>query len=244
MNKKKSTKKKVANKKKEKKKVIRFEDCLDEINEEISKKRGKWNLKAIAWMDYEDVSQIIRFHIFKKWHLYDPSKRLKPWIRTIISNQIKNLVRNNYSNFVKPCARCAAAVEETGCTIYKEQSSACPLYKNWEMNKKSGMHAKIPVPLENHSQEVYVLENNISFDIVRSARNLHKKMKEVLKNNEWRVYEHLYIKYKSEIETAELMGYKTTEKNRPPGYKQIKNIKKRIIQKAKDLIANDEIDIY
>ena len=42
----------------------RFEDCLGEIDEEISKKRGKWNLKALPWIDYDDVSQIIRFHIF------------------------------------------------------------------------------------------------------------------------------------------------------------------------------------
>ena len=32
-------------------------------------------------------------------------------------------------------------------------------------------------------------------------------------------------------EVAKLMGYRTTEKNRTPGYKQIKNIKKSIINK-------------
>ena len=116
---------------KKRKKVVTFEDSLAEINEEISKKRGKWNLKALAWMDYEDVAQIIRFHIFKKWHLYNPDKKLRPWVRTIISNQIKNLIRNNYTNFVKPCAKCAAAIGDNGCEIYKVQSSECPLYKNW-----------------------------------------------------------------------------------------------------------------
>jgi hypothetical protein len=40
------------------------------------------------------------------------------------------------------------------------------------------------------------------------------------------------------------MGYKTSEKNRSPGYKQIKNVKKRIIAKVKDLIEKDEIDIW
>ena len=75
---KKSAKKKV--------KKARYEDYSDVINEEIAKKRFKWNLTSLAWMDYEDVSQILRFHIFKKWHLYDPEKNIKPWIRTIISN--------------------------------------------------------------------------------------------------------------------------------------------------------------
>ena len=65
---KKTTKKKI--------KKPSFEECLDEINIEISKKRSKWGLTALAWMDFEDVSQILRLHIYRKWHLYDPSKKL------------------------------------------------------------------------------------------------------------------------------------------------------------------------
>ncbi len=239
----KDTKTKATKKEKEEGKR-RFEDCLDEIDEEISKKRGKWNLKALPWIDYDDVAQIIRFHIFKKWHLYDQKKRLRPWIRTIVANQIKNLIRNNYTNFVKPCVKCAACLEETKCSIYGAQSSECPLYGNWEKNKKNSMHAKMPVSLENHSQEVYFLSTGASIDIKRSAANLHKKMEEVLKPNEWKIYQHLYIEMKSEVDTAELMGYKTSEKNRSPGYKQIKNIKKKIVKRARELIEDDEIDIY
>ena len=39
------------------------------------------------------------------------------------------------------------------------------------------------------------------------------------------------------------MGYKTTEKNRIAGYKQIKNIKKIIIFKVKKYLYSGEIDI-
>ena len=39
------------------------------------------------------------------------------------------------------------------------------------------------------------------------------------------------------------MGYKTNEKNRVPGYKQIKNVKKSIIEKVKKIIHNGEIEI-
>ena len=130
-----SSQKKPKKTSKKKVKKLRYEDFSEVINEEISKKRYKWNLTALAWMDYEDVSQILRFHIFKKWHLYDQEKSIKPWIRTIIANQIKNLIRNNYTNFIKPCSRCEAAKEETGCEIYGKQDSSCPLYKNWEKNK-------------------------------------------------------------------------------------------------------------
>jgi hypothetical protein len=36
-----------------------------------------------------------------------------------------------------------------------------------------------------------------------------------------------------------MLGYKTSEKNRSPGYKQIKNIKKSIIEKAKEIVSED-----
>ena len=40
-----------------------FEDCILTINQEINKRRGKWQLKAISWMDFDDVAQILRIHL-------------------------------------------------------------------------------------------------------------------------------------------------------------------------------------
>ena len=237
-------KKKTKSKKRSKVKGVKYEDYIEVIDEEIQKKRYKWNLSIISWMDFEDVAQILRFHIFKKWHLYDPDKNIKPWIRTIISNQIKNLIRNNYTNFIKPCSKCEAAKEETGCEIYGKQCSKCPLYKNWEKNKKGGYQAKMPMSLENHTHEAYCISKQNEFDIERSANNLHAKMQEILKPHEWKIYRYLYIDFLDELQVAKKMGYKTSEQNRSPGYKQIKNIKKKIVIKVKELIANDEVDIY
>ena len=115
-----------------------FEESIDDINREIAKRRNKWNLTVLAWMDFEDVSQILRIHIYKKWHLYDAEKPLGPWINRIISNQIKNLIRNNYGNYARPCLRCAAAEGGELCSIYSKQCSDCPLYSNWEKSKKKG----------------------------------------------------------------------------------------------------------
>ena len=70
---------------------VEFEDSIGIIDEEILKRKAKWNLKILNWMDYEDVSQILRIHIFKKWHLYEPSKSLQPWLNRIISNQVLNV---------------------------------------------------------------------------------------------------------------------------------------------------------
>ena len=233
-------KKKAVKKKKIPKKPT-FEESIVTINKEIIKRRNKWNLTVLAWMDFEDVSQILRIHIYKKWHLYDPEKPLGPWINRIISNQIKNLIRNNYGNYARPCLRCAAAEGNELCTIYSKQCNACPLYANWEKSKKRAHDAKLPVSLEDHHQEVHSMPSD-TVDIERVASKLHKKMKAVLKPVEWSVYQHLYIDQKSEEETAKLMGYRTSEKGRQPGYKQIKNIKKSIIVKVKKMLSKDEID--
>jgi DNA-directed RNA polymerase specialized sigma24 family protein len=219
-----------------------FEDCINDINSEIFKRKNKWNLTAINWMDFSDVSQILRIHIYKKWYLYDPKKPLAPWVNRIISNQIKNLIRNNYSNFARPCLKCAAAQSEDECSIYSKQCNACPLYANWEKNKKNAHNTKLTVSIENHSQEINDMSTN-NFNLERTAGNVHLKMERVLKPIEWKVYRYLYIDGKNEEETAKLMGYKTTEKNRIAGYKQIKNIKKIIIFKVKKYLYNGEIDI-
>jgi RNA polymerase sigma factor (sigma-70 family) len=237
----KSPKKSQKPKKNKKKKGPSFEDSIDQINTEIIKRRPKWNLTVLAWMDFEDVSQILRIHIYKKWDLYDPDKPLGPWINRIISNQIKNLIRNNYGNYARPCLRCAAAESSNSCSIYTNQDSTCPLYAHWEKTKKSAHDAKLPLSLEDHPQEVFS-KNCDNTDIEKFAKKLHIKMEEVLKPIEWKVYKHLYIEYKSEEEVARLMGYRTSEKNRIPGYKQIKNIKKSIIEKVKKVLNKGEVD--
>ena len=221
----------------------KFEDFIVEIDTEIAKRKNKWNLSAINWMNFDDVSQILRIHIFKKWHLYDHAKPLGPWLNRLISNQIKNLIRNNYGNYSRPCLRCDAAEGEDLCRIYEKQCNDCPLYKNWENTKKSAYDIKIPVPLENHQQEVYSLSEH-RLDLQSNINKIHKKMKEVLRPIEWKVYNYLYIQNLSEEEAAKKMGYKTSEKNRSPGYKQIKNIQKNIILKAKKMIQSGKVDIF
>ena len=220
-----------------------FDDFIEEINIEIAKRRAKWNLTAISWMDFDDVSQILRIHIYKKWHLYDVKKPLAPWLNRIISNQIKNLIRNNYGNYSRPCLKCDAAEGEDLCKIYEKQCSSCPLYANWEKTKKTAYDVKIPVPLENHEQEVFNLHAE-SIDLQKNIGKIHSKMQEILKPIEWKVYAFLYIENLTEEQAAKKMGYKTSEKNRSPGYKQIKNIQKNIIEKAKKYIKRGDIDIF
>ena len=230
----------MANKRKTQKQS--FESRIDEIDSEIKKRRSRWRLSSLSWMDFDDISQILRIHIFKKWYLYDENKPLAPWLNRIISNQIKNLVRNNYGNYARPCLKCAAAESDSLCTIYGSQGTDCPLYVNWVRTKKAAHDLKITVPIENHHKEIHSQEYDVSYTEM-SVVKIHNRMKQVLKTLEWKVYNFLYIQDFSEEKTAKLMGYKTTEKNRSPGYKQIKNIKKSIIAKVKKCLRNDEIDL-
>ena len=220
----------------------KFEECIEIIDQEIKKRRNKWNLTALAWMDFDDVSQILRIHIFKKWHLYDPQKPLNPWINRIISNQIKNLIRNNYGNYCRPCLKCAAAESGDLCYIYGKQSESCPLFANWMKTRKQAYDAKLPVSINDHEIELNAAEYS-DIDIFALMEKLNEKMKEILKSSEWKIYKALYIDNMSEEDAATLMGYKTNEKNRVPGYKQIKNVKKSIIVKVKKIIASGEIEI-
>lgn len=220
----------------------KFEDYIDIIEEEILKRKSKWSLNSIAWMDFEDVSQVIKIHIYKKWSLYNPSKPLRPWLNRIISNQLKNLIRNNYGNFAKPCVKCAASNQDEGCSLFVKQCNLCPLYEYWSKNKKDAHGLKssggVNIDIDNS------LNVSHGFDHFESnSKKLHEAMLSRLKPLERIVYTLVYIENRSDKEVAKIMNYKTTEKGRQPGYKHIKNLKKSIIEKVKKALEKGEIDL-
>lgn len=225
-----------------KKNKLKFESYIDLINLEIAKRKNKWTLTAINWMGFEDVSQIIISHIYKKWNLYDEKKPLLPWINRIISNQIKNLIRNNYGNYTRPCLKCAASIGENECKIYGKQEKSCPLYNNWIKTKKNAYDLKMTLSIEDHSHEI----NNLSTepcDIAKASASLHEKMKKILKPIEWKVYSLLYIQNKTEEYICKNLNFKYDKKAKTTYNKQLRNIQKNIIKKAKECLSNGEIDL-
>ena len=219
-----------------------FEDNIGFIDGEIAKRRNLWNLTSIQWMDFDDVSQIIRIHIYEKWKLYDAKKPLGPWLNKVISHQIKNIIRNIYGNYVRPCLRCCAAEGENLCKIYSSQCTDCPLYLAWEKSKKRAYEVKMPLPIEHfmNDQDIGYQDEQ---DIQVVAAVIHKKMEKILKPTEWTVYKMLFIDDASEAEVAQRMGYKSNEVGRRAGYKQLRNVRKSIMDKVKRALRNDEIDI-
>jgi hypothetical protein len=224
------------------KKKICFEEKNEIINSAINKKRNKWRLTAIAWMDFDDVSQIIKLHIYRKWHMWDQSKPLEPWIGRIISNQLKNIIRNNYTNYARPCLICPHNSGDETCAVSPNgmQGNFCDFFSKWEKNKKSGYDIMVPLPLENHKQEIEQTIDS-SFFSFNSVELLNEEMKKVLTIKQYSAYIMLFFESCEEKDVAKFMGYKTTEKNRMIGYKQIKNLKKLFREKALDILKNNDI---
>jgi RNA polymerase sigma factor (sigma-70 family) len=218
-----------------------FEDSINIINLELKKRQSNWTLSSIQYMDYDDISQIIRIHIFQKWHLYDQTKPLEPWLNKIISHQIKNIMRNIYGNYARPCNKCSAAGADESCSIYKKQCSDCPLFAFWEKKKKPAHELVSTLQIENHINDK-VEDFHHFFDIEQAAEKIHKIMEGKLKPKEWRIYKMLFIDNIPEEEVAKAMKYKCNEVDRSRS-KQLKNIQKRIIEKVKKAMENNEIDI-
>ena len=100
----------------------------------------------------------------------------------------------------------------------------------------------MPVSLDDHINEISKIaesEDSVPNDVLK----VHAKMKEVLKPLEYIVYEGLFILEEDEKTVAKKVGYISNEKGRGPGYRQIFNIKRSIIEKVKKYLKNGEIDI-
>ena len=238
--------------KKKKEPKLTYADKAEVIDKELIKRSHKWFLNSVTWMDYDDVCQIIRSHIHKKWDQWDQSRPLEPWLNKIISNQLKNILRNNYGNYVRPCLNCPfnqsgppSDDQEGLCgfTVSGLQCNECPLYAKWEVTKKAAYNTKMAVTLENHAKEASVMPETSFAGLDESIDKVHLRMKELLPEKKYKVYKMLYIDNLSEKEVAVEMGYKTSEAGRTAGYKQIRNLKKLFKQTVQELLANEDIII-
>ena len=220
-----------------------FDSQSSDLEDLLKEYRPKWQLSAIAWMDYDDVCQIVRLHIFKKWHLWDQERPFKPWASMIISNQIKNLVRNNYSSFAKPCLRCPHNMGATSCgmTKSKEQDISCPDFAKWKNKKEKAYNIKLPLALDEGLFTGFVtLRDNVDYD--NSSTRLHELVMNELNEKHKKIYFLLYIENKEENDVAKQFGFKADSANRKkPRYKQIANLKKKFYQIALRMMSENDI---
>ena len=222
--------------------MFRFEDKLREIEQALEKKRNKWDLDAVPYVDYDDIKQIIMTHIYKKWHLWDQTKPIEPWLSRVVSNQFKNLLRNHYGNFVRPCLKCPFNLGGDHCQKTKSQiqDNTCEEFAYWEKRKKAAYDIKLAVTIENHTNEIYEREDN-NLDLEEATEKISIELKPQLTPKQYQAFRMLFIENHPEEKVAVFLGYKSNEKKRSAGYKQIKNLKKIFQLKVKEILRNKDI---
>lgn len=231
-----------------------FNENFEEINRVVESKRHKWGLKAISWMDFEDVKQIIFLHIFNKLHKWSIEKgSIGQWVNRLSSNQIYNILRNNYYNFARPCLNCefntsknnkglVVNSEDNFCALTESgvQCEECPMYAKWLKSKKQAFNIKLPLPIETQEVETPKKGDNF-FNYENAEEKLHKRMELALTIKDFRCYKLLFINKMPDEEVAKKLGYITNEKNRTAGYNTLKKMKKIFAEKAKEIIQSEDI---
>ena len=220
-----------------------YEQYSEFIDREISKRKLKWHLTAVNYIDFDDVSQIIKTHVLRKIHLYQSEKSaFVNWLNSLISNQMINLLRNHYGSFSKCCNKCNAAEGEDGCRIYGKQCDSCPIFYNWSLSKKNAYDIKLPLPTENHFNEVSSMPDD-SIDVEKSISNFHEIMLKNLTGSENTVYKLCYVESKSDAQTASVIFKKAINSVTRKDIKSIENTKCRILIKARDIVYSGDVDI-
>lgn len=216
-----------------------FEDSYQKIEWEIEKRRPTWTYNY-AWMDYDDVKMMILDHINKKWYLYDNKFPLLNWVNRIISNQIKNLIRNLYGHFAPPCASCIHYFHDGSCGLYGKPSKKCDLYSEWSLKKREKFNIRMAVTAENHKKEISEIHSQ-EIDFIKSFDSIIVIAKRELNPVELKVFNFLYVDHKSDLEVMRILNYKPVVIDNKKYCKQLDIIKRRIIEKIKK--NRNEIDI-
>ena len=133
--------------------------------------------------------------------------------------------------------------EENYCSWTKtgKQDSTCPLYAKWEKSKKNAYNINMAANIDDCLPQIKKPAESIEFDIERSRDKLNILMKKYLNEKQFIVYDMLYIKHLSAEEAAKKLGYKSNERGRKAGYKQIKNFEKIFKELAKKIISEEDI---
>src|SRR6056300_258675 len=188
----------------------RYEDYQDLIDRAVKKQKSRWRLDAIKWFDFEDVEQVVKSHIAQKWHMWDQSRPLEPWLSRVITNRMWNLIRNHYGSYIKPCSTCIYARDELCAkTLSGNQDVSCKDYAKWAKKKKFGLELRTASSLDDNENVVNVKCGS-------------------------------YFEDCSEEDVAKYMGYKLSDTNRKIGYRQVKNLKCKFQKIAIKILKQDK----
>lgn len=181
-----------------------FEERLPVIEEKINNRRKNWTLTKI---DFDDVKQLLLIRVWKKIHLFDPTKSpFEHWLNRLLTNILRNIRRDNFMKYARPCIKdggCSYNLGDNLCgyTSNGIQCKLCPLYAQWKERKESEYNIKSSVSIEHHTEEV----NNIQSDFLNideKKKVIDKKMMELLTPWERHVYRLLYIEHLTPLKAS------------------------------------------
>jgi hypothetical protein len=155
-----------------------------------------------------------------------------------------NLVRNNYSNFARPCLKCPFFQGSDGCgfTASGIQDEQCELFAKWKKKKEKAYNLKLALPIDECGSHLgdFFIEDNIDFE--KSASKLHSKVMDQLTGKHLEIYRLLFIDHKDETEIAKIYGFKKdSSKRKTVRYKQLCNLKKRFYEMAQKVLKDEDI---
>lgn len=223
--------------------MFQFSDKSDEIDLLLARSKKKWTLDAVQWMDYEDVSQLIRMHIHDKWDLWDQTRTFGPWCNTVISHQIFNLTRNNYTSFQKPCLKCPHYMSDTHCSLTKsgQQDTSCDIYAKWSKKKKYVHDIRLPLSIENQVLDNSVCVND-QFDYDKSIPLLHKKVMEKIQNDKHKtIYQMLYVECLDDSVVINTMISSPDLGSEKSDKKKLDVLKKKFYELGKQVVNEEDI---
>ena len=219
-----------------------FESFHDEIRREVYKREHLWTLHARPDLGFDDFASECIHRIYLKFHLYDPKKPLPQWLNTVIRNFWINYLRNNLNRYQRPCVRCPLATQDNGClfTFSTHQETSCPVYARWYKRKSSNFNINLPLSIHQHDSELKSIPDD-NIDYIKAKKNLDNQLHKTLNPFQWKIYKLLFIQHKSELEVAKRLGFKPDKARE--GCKTIRDAKKIIIEKSKQLLSGGKVDI-
>lgn len=221
--------------------VMTFEERYEECLYWVEKRRRTIDLASIEWID---IRQLILIRLSQQYHMFDPAKGpFKKWANHVITNAIRNIWRDNYRVYARPCVGCVDNMGNENCrrTDSGLQCAQCPAYREWEAKKKAQHDIKLAVSMENHTQEVSNHQSDF-MDIGAKKKIIDEKMRGKLTRQEWKAYKMLMVQNKSEEEVGVALGFKH-KRGRAlrmfPGYLAVLSLRHKFVELAKVIIEEE-----
>jgi len=220
--------------------AVLFAQHYEEIKRLVGQRRGKWVLSSMEWADVESV---LITHIWKKMHLYDPSRPFDCWCNTVLTSQITNILRDNLWRSARPCI--ASSLYGTSCvynlgdgicgwTKTGHQDENCPLFAAWKARKGNQADIAAPLSLESHVDEHHNKPSDF-VDYDRHKAAIDKIMVKKLTKSDAKIYRLIYIRHWPMPRVLKELNIKGSKVNKTPI--AITKARNRFIKMAREIMS-------